>query len=295
MSESNPNREMRPQTKVFQVIIKSRNLLVHFCKATAKSPREYHRDLCRDTKFHIKDAAHLLRQANQISLYDPERLSVQLKALENLERANDLLPALEALGPEVLTTKSCSALKLELQKVIAGLNGWIKSDRERIKEKLRKRRKNAAFQYKKSKDQYERILKYYKLLPEKQREENELDLIRCYDEAFACMQLQKEIYIQADKAYLEEVKLSEKRKGDLITRKETLNEITPIDVLIKTIDELEHKKWSEEQILREISKKKLYENKDKRKKYDEDLKYKMAEKEEKFREKMLARYGLIKQ
>ena len=180
-----------PKTREFQTIVKIRKLLVHYCTATAKAPREYHRDLCRDVKFHIKDALHLTRQANATGLYDKKRLEAQLKAIENLECANDLLPALEDLGASVLSINSCSALKLELQSILGHMDGWINSDRARIKENLRKARKNAAFEYSKAKERYEKILKYFKLLPEEERRIADLDLVRCFDEAYATMHMSR--------------------------------------------------------------------------------------------------------
>ncbi len=293
MSRSLANHDVKPETKEFQVIIKSRNLLVHYCQATSKAPKEYHRDICRDTKFHLKDALHLLRQANKINLYDDKRLKVQQDAYEHLERANDLFPALKKLGPEVLSNKSCSALSLELQSVLNTIDGWISSDRSRIKETLRRRRKNAGFEYARAKERYEKILLYYKMLPEDERQKGDLDLVRCYDEAYAEMEIFKKEYMAANNMYLEELENIRKRNlRKQATMHEKLYVETPPMAIEKIIDKMKDDGESEKDVFAAICKKRLYEDKDKHKKYLQELNAKNDAKEEAFRRRTLEKYGI---
>ena len=259
----------------------TRKLLVHYCEATLKAPKEYHRDLCRDVKFDLKDALHYLRAANNIDIFEPKRLELQEKAEEKLERVNDLLSALEALGAEVLSISSCSALKMELQKILQLINGWIKSDRSRVKEKIRKRRKNAGFEYGKAKERYDRIKEYYAMLPESERAKSELELVILHDEAYAWMQVKLQKFKDADAAYKKEIERLESRKE---------NPEEDIKAMIKIIDTLDRRKLSKEQILEEIKGRRYYAEKDKRKERDNTLLAKKDYKEEKHRERVLKKY-----
>lgn len=275
------------------VITKTRNLLVHYCEVTKKAPKEYHRDLCRDVKYLIKDALHLERQANRVYLYEKQRYVLQMTAWEKLERVNDLLPALEKLGANVLTEKSCGALQRELHEVFTLFDRWIESDRATIKEKLRRLRRNAGYELHRSKERYDLLKKYYLMLSESDMVAGELDLVRVFDEAGAEVKLRKREFDQANEAYAKEIERIERKRIEKEQRyhqKFVAN--TPPVCMEKEIKMLMDAHKSETEIFAIIAKKKLLNPQDTRVQEHKRLEREKEEQECKRRNNALQKYGL---
>lgn len=275
------------------VITKTRELLVHYCEVTKKAPKEYHRDLCRDVKFLIKDALHLERQANDTYLYEKKRYELQMKAWEKLERVNDLLPALEKLGANVLTEKSCGALKRELHEVFTLFDKWIESDRTKVKEKMRRLRRNAGYELHKAKERYDLLKKYYLMLPENEMTAGELDLVRVFDEAGAEVKIRKKEFERADEAYRQEIERLEKKRLEKEQRyhQKFVVETPPIS-MENEIKQLLNEHKRDQEIFEIISKKKLLNPGDRRVENDRRVEAELKAKEEKRRDNALNRYGL---
>lgn len=275
------------------VITKTRELLVHYCEVTKKAPKEYHRDLCRDVKFLIKDALHLERQANDTYLYEKKRYELQMKAWEKLERVNDLLPALEKLGANVLTEKSCGALKRELHEVFTLFDKWIESDRTKVKEKMRRLRRNAGYELHKAKERYDLLKKYYLMLPENEMAAGERDLVRVFDEAGAEVKIRKKEFERADEAYRQEIERLEKKRLEKEQRYHQKFVVeTPTISMENEIKQLLNDHKSDQEIFEIISKKKLLNPRDSRVENDRRVEAELKVKEEKRRDNALKRYGL---
>ena len=275
------------------VITKTRELLVHYCEVTKKAPKEYHRDLCRDVKFLIKDALHLERQANDTYLYEKKRYELQMKAWEKLERVNDLLPALEKLGANVLTEKSCGALKRELHEVFTLFDKWIESDRTKVKEKIRRLRRNAGYELHKAKERYDLLKKYYLMLPENEMAAGERDLVRVFDEAGAEVKIRKKEFERADEAYRQEIERLEKKRLEKEQRYHQKFVVeTPTISMENEIKQLLNDHKSDQEIFEIISKKKLLNPRDSRVENDRRVEAELKVKEEKRRDNALKRYGL---
>lgn len=275
------------------VITKTRNLLVHYCEVTKKAPKEYHRDLCRDVKFLIKEALHLERQANKIYLYEKKRYDLQMHAWEKLERVNDLLPALEKLGANVLTEKSCGALQRELHEVFALFDAWVESDRNTIKEKMRRLRRNAGYELHKAKERYDLLKKYYLMLPERDMTAGDLDLVRVFDEAGAEVKLRKKEFERANEAYTKEIERLEQKRLEKEQRyhQKFVSQTPPI-CMENEIKQLLSDHKSDREIFEIISKKKLLNPGDSRIENDRRIEGELKAKEKKRRDNALNKYGL---
>lgn len=275
------------------VITKTRNLLVHYCEVTKKAPKEYHRDLCRDVKFLIKDALHLERQANRIYLYEKQRYALQMTAWEKLERVNDLLPALEKLGANVLTEKSCGALQRELHEVFALFDRWIESDRATIKEKMRRLRRNAGYELHRAKERYDLLKKYYLMLPESDMVTGERELVRVFDEAGVEVGLRKKEFDQANEAYAKEIERIERKhmeKEQRYHQKFVAN--TPPVCMENEIKMLMNEHKSEAEIFAIIAEKKLSPSQDAHSQDQQRTKREEKEQESRRRDNALQKYGL---
>lgn len=275
------------------VITKTRNLLVHYCEATKTAPKEYHRDLCRDVKFLIKDALHLERQANGVYLYEPKRYELQMAAWEKLERVNDLLPGLEKLGANVLTERSCGVLQRELHEVFVLFDAWIESDRNTIKEKMRRLRRNAGYELHKAKERYDLIKKYYLMLPESAMADGDLNLVRVFDEAGAEVKLRKKQFERVNEAYTKEIERLEQKRLEKEQRyHQKFASQTPSICMENEIRQMLGDHKSDQEIFEIISKKKLLNPGDSRIENDRRIEAELKAKEESRREKALNKYGL---
>lgn len=116
----------------FSVINRCQSFCAEIFMASAGASKEYRFTICKVIQTYSCEAVHLTRQANAVSLENPERRNLQKEAVEYINKVDDMLPVIRRCRCISLDREADLHKKLNNLKI--SYNKWIESDNRRLRE-----------------------------------------------------------------------------------------------------------------------------------------------------------------
>ena len=114
----------------FRIIEKCQIFVAAVYTCTAKAEKEYRMTICKKLQDLACDALHLASAANRIPVTSLERQEVHRRALDTLEKVNDLLPVIRRC--KCISPGQEKELMRQFDAIRAGYRYWIESDLKRL-------------------------------------------------------------------------------------------------------------------------------------------------------------------